>query len=152
MTPHARPARRRPCRGFTLVETMVAVAIAGVLSSIAYPSLEGHVLRARRTDAMVALMQVQLAEERFRTGSSGYGSLAEIGMRSSSPSSYYNLEVRGTAGEAYEIVAAASGVQAHDTACRTLRLAQGSNGLVFASGPDAAASNPPDVNRKCWNQ
>ncbi len=59
-----RSARR--VRGFTLIETMVTVGIAGVLSSIAYPSLEGQVMRARRTDALVALMQAQLAQERFR--------------------------------------------------------------------------------------
>ena len=64
MNPRLVPPRR--ARGFTLIETMVTVAIAGVLSSVAYPSLEGQVLRARRTDALVALMQAQLAQERFR--------------------------------------------------------------------------------------
>ncbi len=144
--------RARSSRGFTLIETMIAVGIAGVLSSVAYPSFEAHILRARRTDAMVTLMQAQLAEERFRANNASYGSLAEIGMRSASMSGYYSLEIRGNATEAYEVVAAASGAQAHDVACRTLRLAQSSQGLVFASGPDAAASNPAEVNRKCWNQ
>ena len=47
-------------RGFTLVESMVVVGIAAVLATIAYPTLEGHVLRARRADALVALMNAQL--------------------------------------------------------------------------------------------
>ncbi len=34
---------RRASRGFTLVETLIAVGIAGVLSGIAYPSLESQV-------------------------------------------------------------------------------------------------------------
>ncbi|MEO7056219.1 MAG: type IV pilin protein, partial [Caldimonas sp.] len=73
-------ATRRLTRGFTLIETMVTVGIAGVLSSIAYPPLEGHVLRARRTDALVTLMQAQLAQERYRAEHRSYGSLAETGV------------------------------------------------------------------------
>ena len=61
-------ASSRRQRGFTLIETMIAVGIAGVLSSIAYPSLEGHVLRARRIDALASLMSAQLAQERTRIG------------------------------------------------------------------------------------
>ena len=34
-------------RGFTLIEGLVGVAIAGVLSSVAYPSVEAQVQRAR---------------------------------------------------------------------------------------------------------
>ena len=33
-----------------------------------------------------------------------------------------------------------------------LRLGIDGSGLVYASGPDAAASNPASANRKCWNQ
>jgi type IV pilus assembly protein PilE len=149
ITPRSRPRRQR---GFTLIETMIAVSIAGVLSSIAYPSLSGHVLRARRTDALVALMQAQLAQERFRANHSAYGDLAEIGMRATSTAGYYTLQVTAHAIDSYEVVATAAGAQGRDATCRTLRLGIGSSGLAYASGPDAAASNPADVNRKCWNQ
>ena len=143
---------RSACGGFTLVEALVVCGIAAVLASLAYPSFESQLLRARRTDAMVALMQAQLAQERFRADNTVYGSLAQIGLRGSTLSGYYSLEIHGNAADAYEAVAAASGAQAHDTGCRTLRLVQRGSGLVYASGPDAAASNPADVNRRCWNQ
>ena len=68
-------------RGFTLIESLVAVSVAAVLSSVAYPSLEGHVLRARRTDALVALMNAQLAQERYRSNNNSYGTLVEVGVR-----------------------------------------------------------------------
>ena len=153
MSLHGSSIHGRTARGFTLIETMIAVSIAGVLSSIAYPSFTGQLQRARRTDAMVTLMQAQLAQERFRSGNAGYGSLAEIGVRDRSLSGHYAVEVRGNAAETYEIVASASGAQAGDTTCRTIRLSQVSGtGLVFASGPDASASNPTDINRKCWNR
>ena len=50
----SRSARRVRCSaGFTLIETMVTIGIAGVLSSVAYPSIEGQLMRARRSDALV---------------------------------------------------------------------------------------------------
>jgi type IV pilus assembly protein PilE len=144
--------RREPSRGFTLVETVVALGVVAVLSGIAYPSLEGHLLRARRTDALVALMQAQLAEERFRANHRTYGSLAEIGMRNVSTSGHYELAVISSTADSYEIAATASGRQARDGACRTLRLAGDGASLSYASGHDASASNAADVNRRCWNQ
>ncbi len=146
------PHRKQANRGFTLIETMIAVGIAGVLSSIAYPSLEGHVLRARRTDGLVALMQAQLAEERHRANHRTYGDLAEIGLRSNSMSGYYTLQVTSSSIDGYEVVATANGRQARDGSCQTLRLAAYGASMEYASGPNASASNPPEVNRKCWNQ
>ena len=151
-TPRIGAGRSKSSRGFTLIETLIAVGIAGVLSSLAYPSLEGHVLRARRTDALVALMQAQLAQERYRSNNRSYGDLAEIGMRGTSMSGYYTLQVAAISADGYELVAAATGRQARDGVCQTLRLVARGAALDYASGRDAAASNPADVNRKCWNQ
>ena len=149
---HTEPSCQRASRGFTLIETMIAVGIVGVLSSIAYPSLEGHVLRARRTDGLVALMQAQLAQERYRAYTRTYGELAEIGLRGASMSGYYTLQVTSSSLDGYEVVATATGRQARDGSCQTLRLAAYGASVGYASGPNAAASNPPEVNRKCWNQ
>lgn len=145
-------ARRRRARGFTLIETMVAVGVAGVLSSVAYPSLEGHVLRARRTDALVTLMAAQLAQERYRADHHRYGGLAETGLRSTSAAGYYALQVTANSADGYDLLASASGAQARDNACRHLRLSSLGAGLVYASGPDATTGNTAAVNRKCWNQ
>jgi type IV pilus assembly protein PilE len=152
--PPAPPAPRSPrrARGFTLIETMIVVGIAGIVSSIAYPSLEGHVLRARRGDALVTLMQAQLAQERFRANNMSYGSLAEIGLSNTSPGGYYSLAVTSNASNGYEVLASATARQARDANCRYLRLTIAGGGLTYASGTDATTSNPADINRKCWNQ
>ena len=74
----------RGCRGaagFTLIELMIAVAVVGVLSSTAYPTFVDQVQRARRSDAIVTVMQLQWAQERWRSNSTVYGSLAEIGWK-----------------------------------------------------------------------
>ncbi len=143
---------RSRLRGFTLIESMVAVGIAAVLSSIAYPSLEGHVLRARRTDALVALMNAQLAQERYRSSNNSYGTLAETGLRATSASGYYAVQVTSNSTDGFEVLASATARQARDTHCRHLRLVSVGTAVTYASGPDAATSNPAEVYRRCWNQ
>ena len=147
-----RTASSRRARGFTLIESLVAVAIAGVLSSIAYPSVEAQVQRARRSDALVALMQAQLAEERFRANNSVYGSLADLGLRDTSAASHYRLQASATARGGYDLLASAAGAQARDVKCRHLRLSLVDGDLVYASGADATTANGADANRACWSR
>ena len=149
----ARPPRRpRRSAGFTLIETLVTVGIAAVLSSFAYPSLEGQVLRARRTDALVALLQAQLAQEQFRAGNASYGSLAETGLRPTSPGGHYRIDVVANSAFGYELLAGAVAGQARDARCRYLRLAVLDSTLSYASGSDATTANAADVNRLCWSR
>src|SRR5690348_8636069 len=101
----SRAAGRRPQRGFTLVETLIVLGIAGVVATLAYPSLEGHLLRARRSDAMLSLMQAQLAQERHRANHRSYGDLAAIGVSATSVSGHYAIDVATNAGNGYELVA-----------------------------------------------
>lgn len=144
--------RRRGSAGFTLIETLVAVGIAGVLSSVAYPSFEGHLLKARRIDALAALMNAQLAQERHRANATSYGSLAEIGVAATSSGGHYVLQVTAASATGFELLASAAGTQSRDVACRHLRLASGGADVVYASGPDAGVANPADANRKCWSR
>lgn len=144
--------RLRRARGFTLIETMITVAIAGVLSSVAYPSIEGQVLRARRSDALVALMQAQLAQERYRANNAAYANLAEAGLRATSPGGHYTLQVTAIGADGYSLLAGATGAQARDTNCRYLRLALADASLSYASGTDASTANSADVNRRCWSR
>lgn len=139
-------------RGFTLIEAMVTVAIAGVLSSVAYPSFEGQVMRARRSDAMLALVQAQMAQERYRANHTTYGSFADIGMRTLSSAGRYTLQLTSLTDAGYRIVASANGAQARDADCRHLELAMDGNSLAYASGSDLSLANPATVNRRCWGQ
>ncbi len=58
--------------GFTLVELMVALAVAGVLAAVAYPGYQLHVIRTRRTEAQVALQALMQQQERYFTQNNRY--------------------------------------------------------------------------------
>ncbi len=141
---------RSLARGFTLIELMLVVAVAGVLSGVAYPSFMGQLQKIRRTDAMVAILQVQAAQERWRSNNPSYGTLAEIGVAANSAAGYYTLQLSAPSANGYEIVASATGTQAHDTHCRNLRLRVDGGNLVQASGVEATTSNAASQNRQCW--
>ena len=144
-------APRRAAAGFTLIEMMIVVSIAGVLSSIAYPSFLGQVQKVRRTDAVVAVMQVQWAQERWRSNNMAYGSLAEIGVAATSPAGHYTLQLGATGPGGYEVLATATGGQARDANCAFLKLEMQGANTVYRSGPDAGTANAAAANRQCWS-
>ena len=147
-TPTHRTSRR--ARGFTLIELTIAVAVAGVLSATAVPGFEGHLQKARRSDVLASMMQIQSAQERFRGNSTGYGSLAEIGVPAVSLARHYRLDTTATGTDGYAAVAVATGLQARDATCRHMTLRAVGANLVYASGPDPAVANDASVNRRCW--
>ena len=144
------PTSRRS-RGFTLIELLCAVSIAGFLSSVAYPTFQSVIHKARRSDALVAMMQVQIAQERHRSAHAAYGSLDEIGLAALSPARHYTLVVSASSESGYDIEATATGTQAADTNCRVMRLKVDGGDLSQSSGPNASTDNPAEVNRKCWS-
>lgn len=62
--------------GFSLIELMIAVAIIGILASIAYPSYTGSVNKGKRAEARAALMNMQQQQERFLTQNNTYKVIA----------------------------------------------------------------------------
>jgi general secretion pathway protein G len=54
-------------RGFTLIELMIAIVIAGILISIAVPNYREYVERSRRAKAIADIGQISMALERYRT-------------------------------------------------------------------------------------
>jgi type IV pilus assembly protein PilE len=52
-------------RGVTLMELLTVIVVLGILAAIAVPSYRQYVVRANRTDAKTALMQLQAAQEKF---------------------------------------------------------------------------------------
>jgi type IV pilus assembly protein PilE len=68
------PKAKHPIRmsGFTLIELLIAVAIVGILASIALPSYFRFVASARRTDASAQVLQVAQFMQRFYAANDSY--------------------------------------------------------------------------------
>ncbi len=140
----------RKVQGFTLIELMICLAIVGVLSSIAYPAFSSTVTSTRRTDALLALMKVQLLQERFRSEHPRYGELSQLGLGSTAPFRHYEIAVLNPSAHGYVVHASAIGSQQQDVRCRHLQLTVDGLNVVYASGATEATDNVAAVNSRCW--
>ena len=146
------PRLPRRSRGFTLIELMIVVAIVGILSTVALPSFEGALQKARRAELVVAALMVQTAQERFRSNNTVYGdSLTALGVPAATTGRHYTLEIATSDANGFALLATARGLQTRDTACRHMSLASTGIDVVYRSGPDATLANPAAANRRCWS-
>jgi type IV pilus assembly protein PilE len=122
--------------GFTLVELLITIAIMAIIVILAVGFYTPFLLKSRRADGINAILNLQLAEERYRSTNSQYGTLVQIGGSSSSQLGYYSLSVSNVSATAYTITATGQGKQSGDTedgaACSPLTLTV-SNGNVTQS-------------------
>jgi type IV pilus assembly protein PilE len=69
--------------GITLLELMAVVMVIGILGMIAIPSYRQYTMRAQRTDAKTALLQIATNQERFYLTNRTYSnSAAALGFPS----------------------------------------------------------------------
>lgn len=132
--------------GFTMIELMVVLAIMAILTMVAYPSYQESMRKSRRSDAIVAALAIQVAQEKFRSSCTVYASTIAaanncntptVGVYSipgltTSPEGHYTMSLSGATGNAYVITAAAQGAQANDTGCTSMTItfnATNPNGL-----------------------
>jgi len=60
---HTKPAGKQ--RGVSLIELMIVVAIVAIISAFAYPSYQRYVIKAKRTVAQNALLQIADRQQQF---------------------------------------------------------------------------------------
>lgn len=104
--------------GFTLIELVIAVAIVGILASVAVSTYQSSVLKSRRSDAKVTLTTLAQRQERYYTQNMSYtDQLADLGMtNSNSFEEFYTISLSATA-TSFDLRADAVGQQANDDAC-----------------------------------
>lgn len=120
----------RSLRAFTLLELMIALAVIGVLSAIAYPLYTTHVQKSHRTAAQSALMELAARQASWRSKHTSYGDKTDLlGITPSIPDpsdSYYSFAVAATT-TTFIITAAPQGGQAADS-CGPLTMTQNLSG------------------------
>jgi len=68
-------------RGFTLIELMIAVAIIGILVSIAFPAYQNYLKKARRGAAQAHLMDVAQRQQQYLLDARSYApTVAALGV------------------------------------------------------------------------
>ncbi|SDX03650.1 type IV pilus assembly protein PilE [Nitrosomonas eutropha] len=137
--------------GFTLIETMIVVAIIGILVAIAYPSYQEHVRRGNRVEASGILLEMaQLLERNYteanrydQTGAGGDFALPVTQSPRTGTAKYTIRFAEDTPTQnSYTLEAVPTGSMASDT-CGTLSLTH--TGVRGAGGVTGA-----EVIAKCW--
>ena len=136
-----------------MIELMVVLVIAAILTSIAWPAFQNQVLRGRRSDAMSALAAVSQAQERWRSDNPAYQSvIANLpGVPAVSQGGHYDLTmVEGTV-TAYAYTARATvkttSPQANDSSCQVMQMRLEAGRITYTSSGSGGANSDPDP---CW--
>lgn len=129
--------RYRPSRGFSLMELMIVVGIAGILAAVAMPAYQDYVERTRRGDAQAALMALASAMERYYVDNHTFvGADPAVLYSAKSPVDgervFYSLAVVNATRRGFTLSATPKNAQAQDK-CGELTLTRsGVRGVVGA--------------------
>lgn len=125
--------------GFTLIELMIAVAIVGILASVAYPSYQNFVVRSNRSEAPRELVRFANLQEQLYVDSRSYTeNMSDLGAGSTS--------VYKTSNELYEIKS--------KVVNNTFTLTATAQGIQATNDPDCLNIEITDTGKKtpaiCW--
>ena len=140
--------------GFTLIELMVALVVAGILAALAYPSFLESIRKGRRSEAFAALATLQQAQERWRAGNARYSTdLATLGANASTANGHYAISVLAADATSYSLSASARGSQAQDKACATMVLAATGGTIGYGSACSTCTlAQPLSDSSRCWSR
>ena len=144
--------REQKLSGFTLIELMITVAVIAILAVIAYPTYTDYVTRAKRGDGKAVLLQLQMAQEKFRASCLQYATAINTTTYACGTGGAYNLVGGTTSSEGYYTLAITSGTSTtytltatpsfSDPDCGTLGIDQA--GVKTVTGTNTVAN--------CWNK
>ena len=148
--PRLRRASPARSQGWTLTELLISLALMGTLAALALPAYLQQQRQTRRSDAQVALQQLQIDQARWRSQHDRYAdALAALGWSSElSPRGQYQISIPQADAEGYTLEALPLGAQALDRDCSPLRLTWRGSGTATLS----AGAYPDSDPLHCWRQ
>jgi len=112
--------------GFTLIELLVVIAIVGIISSVAYPSYQSHLLKTRRGEAITELLKAQLKQSSLHILASSYSTdKTALGLIDSDNYTYSVISASNTT-YVMQATANTGSLQESDTGCTTLSIDENS--------------------------
>jgi type IV pilus assembly protein PilE len=137
-------------KGFTLIELMIAVAIVGILTALAYPAYTSYIVRTKRSAAQSFMQTVSSRQEQAILNARTFfsiptGAASEwTGVSMTVPAEVagnYTVTVVSSASPSYTVTAAPTGAQATRAAkCGILNLTN--TGVKSVSGTGSVS--------ECW--
>ena len=141
---------RARMRGVSLIELMVVITILAIISSIAIPSYRKYLLRSQRSEAKIALLQLQTAQEKFYLQNNTYtdkvtvsstATTPGLGLPGTSETNKYDIAVTtlGGGGQSYTATASphSGGCQADDKDCANFTITErGVRGVSGTKTPE----------------
>ncbi|NCF14737.1 MAG: prepilin-type N-terminal cleavage/methylation domain-containing protein [Gammaproteobacteria bacterium] len=147
---NSRTGHKRGQFGFSLIELMIVVAIVAIISAFAYPSYQRYVIKAKRSVAQNALLQVADRQQQFFMDNKRFAAdLTDLGFGANpyvvgddgaptvatDTEAVYSLSLSNVAATTWTVTAAPlHGQLSRDTYCGSLSITQaGTKGKTGAS-------------------
>ncbi|MDB2691714.1 prepilin-type N-terminal cleavage/methylation domain-containing protein [Luminiphilus sp.] len=138
--------KRTAYKGMTLLELMIVIAIVSILASIAMPSFNNSVMKARRADARNSLFDWQLRQAEYFADNLSYASVSAVNGSGAdtvdSGESYYDITVTSPTTTTFQMTATPKSgtTQASDSDCAS----------YFCINQDGPLYTDPCAPQACW--
>jgi type IV pilus assembly protein PilE len=112
----------RRMQGITLIELLVVIVVVAILASISTSTYRSYLVRTNRTEARMALLRVQAAQEKYFLQNNEYADDDKLttappgglGVPATTQSGYYTITVNRDTTTSYTATATAINGQAKD--------------------------------------
>ena len=122
--------------GFSLLELLITLAIVSILAVIIYPSYNFYIVKIRRNNAAIALIDIAASMEEYYAINNKYdgATLNNLQIDDSGYKDFYQINITANA-DSYSLKADPIGVQKDmDELCQSLILDQNSKKSITGTG------------------